>query len=314
MKRGCLLVVGVLAGAFAAWAVLLFTRAPGVDSVEVLVLSGLAALMTAGTFLALRRAFGLGADEAAIRRALRGEPLEDGRRGAALGELRPCEPDEALAAPFSGKPALAYEYEVHRQEEWFSEERGTGGATRQVRQQRRAVALAGHARLPCEVRTVHGGVRVVTRPVLDLAATDVDGEEARERARRFVEETTFETVAPERLVAELKESLGDFTSADAPRRRDTRREEAVADLAGWTLSEKVVSPGQQVCVVGDYSVAAGGLAGRSASWAPVHLRIGEPGSSVEEVRGSRGCLLVAAGVLVLLQLLLLVRVLTAGGG
>src|SRR5690349_19225794 len=51
-----------------------------------------------------------GRDRAAIRRAINGEAPRDGRLEVAAGPIRPI--GAALDAPFSGRPCVAYDYDV----------------------------------------------------------------------------------------------------------------------------------------------------------------------------------------------------------
>src|SRR5262245_37900504 len=71
------------------------------------VLGGTFAAVLVGSFAGL---FTGARDRAAIRRALNGEAFRDGRLEAASGAIRPI--DAALQAPFTGRPCVAYEYDV----------------------------------------------------------------------------------------------------------------------------------------------------------------------------------------------------------
>ncbi len=313
MKKGCLLLLGVLLGSWAAWAALTL-RFSDTDGAEVAIVSGLGAIMTTSAVALVRRVFDLDEDEKALRKAMRGEPLEVGERGAASGEVRPCIGEEPLAAPFSGRPCVVYEYEVHRTVTTLAEERDSSGLSRRVPRKHEVRAFSGHGMVPCEVHTATGNVRLGTRPVLDAPRKDVTDPEARERARRFLATTAFEVLSAEAAVAAVREEVEDFTSGETRLRHDSRVADAPSDLDGWTLSEKVVSAGQRVTAIGEFSLAAGGLVGRGGdSWAPLKLWPEEAKSAGESIRSLRGCLLLVAGVLLVLQFLLAVRILTMPG-
>ena len=312
MKKGCLLFVGALIGSYAAWAAFLLVRLHGTDGGEIAILAGLGAVMTTATVVIVRRIVDLDDDERALRKAMRGEPLEVGERGAAVGEIQPCIGEAPLSAPFSGRPAILYEYRVHRSEKHFAEERDGRGVLRRVERSHDVTALSGHGMVPCEVHGAAENVRLGTRPVLEAPWTALDDPEARAHARTYVDATAFDVVSKETAVASARENIEELSSGETRLRHDERSADAPADLDGWTLSERVVAPGQRVTAIGEFSLAAGGLVGRTGdSWAPLKLWPEDAKSTGESIRSTRGCSLLAAGVLLILQFLLALRVFLA---
>src|SRR5215207_3963240 len=107
LRRGCALILVLFAALFALYFVF-FTRyfewpgnlfAAGLGS-----LFGSMGLGGIGNLLWARR------DTAAFRRAARRQPLTDGSLAVVAGHIRPL--GAPLTSPFTGRPCVAYEYEV----------------------------------------------------------------------------------------------------------------------------------------------------------------------------------------------------------
>lgn len=172
-------------------------------------------------------------------------------------------------------------------------------------------AYTGYAVVPCEVRTPSGPVPLLTRPLLDTTfrATLLHGPEAVERARAWQARTQFENVKDRGLVRELSDHALSFSRGGGILQRDERHVEIDPDVEGWMLEERIVAPGETVCAAGTWSGPAGELLGDSTLTGALQLT---PGGAEEtaESRGSwRGCLLLVAAALFLLQAFAILRVL-----
>lgn len=174
-------------------------------------------------------------DAAAFRRAIRGVAPRDGSLTVVSGPIRPL--GAPLSAPFSGRACVAYEYDVLPR---------AGGETV-------AHDLTGVAMTPSVVEAAHGGVRLLGFPLLDeFPRTERADSAWRERAERYVAETTFEPMQGLRVVkllAMLEDALAD---ADGAVRKDCRLAADPVPLGDRVLRERVVEVGQQVCAIGLY--------------------------------------------------------------
>lgn len=140
MKKGCAygaLVWIALVGAYGyvAWEKV---REP-VPAAIVGVLGGTFAGVLLSSFLGLFTGAG---DRGALKRALAGEPPKDGRLEAAAGPIRPL--GSPLRGPFTGRPCVAYEYDVKNPDAERSD-------------------FAGVALAPCAVHGLLGPARLLGR-------------------------------------------------------------------------------------------------------------------------------------------------------
>ncbi len=277
--QACLLFVGTLLG----WGVFISSLAPGWNGGTGLVVSLLAAGLSTATVIGIRQIFTFRGDQEALDRATRGEPMVDGGHGAALGEIHPVAGEEPAEAPFSHGPALAYDYEISHMVE-YEETQGNRRRKRLVKE----VVYSGHALVPCEVRTVGGPVRLASRVLLEDDFRTLEGEEFLGRAEEFVAGTTFQDSEASGLLGVIEDVQEDLSSRETSHRHDERHRTAPADLSGFTLAERVISPGQQVCALGHYSAAAEGLVGTMSE--PLRLRTGNAAAAAENVGSRKGCL------------------------
>jgi hypothetical protein len=247
MRRACLFSVLQLVAFTAAW--YLFFRGR-VEPPALFVFAAVAGLLGA-IAVGLVWSFVLRARERrALARAVAGLPLEDGRFGAAAGRVQ-ASGLRTLTAPFSGRPALAYEYQVYR---W----KRTGSGRHASRDQQFAYDGCGLA--PCAIRTPTAKVRLLGMPHMDeLPALELPGSEAPPRVTEFLASTRFEEVPRGALRAAFRSAMARVTDEAEEIRRDTRIGEAVTDLSAWTLAERVIAPGEEVCVVGRFAAGRGGL-------------------------------------------------------
>ncbi|HEX7579577.1 MAG TPA: ankyrin repeat domain-containing protein, partial [Thermoanaerobaculia bacterium] len=290
MKRGCLRNLVVLAAATALWGFFLVPRISDGDTVLVLTICG--GLLTSVTVWTVWKIGAFRKDAGAINTARAGRPPVAGGWYAALGEIHPL-PGGGLAAPFSGRPAVAYEYDVTR---W--KERHTSKGQTQCR------AYFGSALAPCEIRTMAGPIRLFGMPYLDVESTAAVGPDVRRGADLWVSSTAFSETGLPRSIAELKADaaeMAESTDSVGVFRQDYRSDPD-ATLDGWTLSEKVVPPGQKVCVLGLYSAARGGLEPPPVEAAEtLRLLPGDTPKALELSTDRAGCLRFALVLFVLCQ-------------
>ncbi len=298
MKRGCLRNLVVLAAATALWSYYLGPRISDGETGLVLTIGG--GLLTSLTIWTVWKIAAFRKDAGAIESGRTGKPPVDDGWYAAIGEINLL-PGAGLAAPFSGRPAVAYEYDVTR---WKATSASKGSQT-QCR------AYYGSALAPCEIQTTTGPIRLLGMPYLDVEATTADNSDARRRADAWASSTAFSETGLPHSLADLKadvDEMANSTDGAGSFRRDYRSEPDPT-LDGWTLSEKVVSPGQRVCVLGQYSAARGGLEPPPVEAAEtLRLLPADTPQALELSADRAGCLRFAVAVLVILQVALLLFV------
>jgi hypothetical protein len=236
LRRSCLVVLAVFAGLFALYFAS-FTRYfewPG-------------NLIAAG-FGSLSGAIGLGGighlwwawrDAAALRRADRREPLADGALVAVAGLVRPL--GAPLTSPFSGRPCVAYEYEVV---EHLPRTKGHADPKR--------ADLAGFAMAAAAIDTADTRVRLLGFPLLDeFPQVRMPGREVAARGRQYAASVAFERGAL-RLISAMDDALADD---DGIVRKDFRLRDDPIPFEQRTVGERVVEVGQPVCALGRYDAA-----------------------------------------------------------
>jgi hypothetical protein len=247
LKKGCAIAAVVLAALYGFYLWLLWGR---IETVPVFILSGFGALGFLMLFSQLKEVLLGPAGSAALKRAEKGLPLEDGVEEAVWGPIEPL--GAPLEAPFSGRACVAYEYDA--------KEGGDGTAS----------TMAGFALAPSVIRSHRGDVHLLGFSMLDAwKESRYRDPEARERATRWVATTEFREMGLAKMGAmfsALDEAMADD---DGSVRVDLRTKEVTPDgLASCTLKEKVISPGETVTAVGIWDSAKGGLVpklrGRSA--------------------------------------------------
>ena len=270
MKKSCALVVVVwlvLAGAYAA--VAWWRTQERVPALIIGILGGTFAAILVGSATGLVQGL---KDRAALRRAQDGVPRVDGRLEAASGRVRPL--GAPLAGPFTGKPCVAYEYDVKDPKDGRS-------------------AFSGVALAPCAIDTPTGPARLLGWSVLDEFEGDPN-EIDRERGAAYLRSAPFEPLGLKNAVSMLSSLLADD---DGSIRKDFRIEGAEIDLAGRKISEKIVPVGATLTALGIWSAAKGGFASTGA--AVIRLYPFGPSVTAEEVVGNSRKTFAIAAVLFL---------------
>jgi hypothetical protein len=233
MKKGCMFLLVlwmVLAGVYGyvAWQKtrVLFPAA------MIAVLGGTFATVLVGSFAGI---FTGARDRAALRRAVNGEALQDGRLEAASGPIRPL--DAPLQAPFTGRACVAYEYDVKPPDNKESD-------------------FAGVALAPCAIDTPRGSVRVLGWAVLDQFPRETGPAVDRVRGAAYLEAAPLERVGVISLISVLSELLADD---DGAIRKDFRIGATTVDLDGRAIEERIVPIGAAVTLLGRWSEAKRGF-------------------------------------------------------
>jgi len=246
IKKGCAIGAVVMLGLFGAYLSLLWGK---VETVPALILAGFGALglvMVVGQLKAVL--FGSG-DSGALKRAEEGLPLEDGKEEAVWGPIEPL--GAPLAAPFSGRPCVAYEYDAKNPSSRDSEGRSTSGGS----------TISGFALAPSVIRSNRGDVLLLGFSLLtEFEERKLDDPQSRERAVRHAASTEFREMGLAKIGAMISTLDEAMTDDDGSVRMDLRMTGATAaDLAACTLEEKLIAPGETITAIGIWDAAKGGL-------------------------------------------------------
>jgi hypothetical protein len=213
-------------------------------------------------------------ERAAIRRGIAQPPTQDGPVVLA-GRIDSSRP---LEAPFDGREAAAYTYEV-------TIDKRIGRTTSRIPLYR-GVGLA-----PCRIVTGAGAFRLLAVPTIEGSTNDSHSDlsraGARERVAQYLRRTTFTpgNESAKELVARWGDDDGAYRSdvswVAAPGGELTASSGAAEsseppDLAACRYVQTVVAPGTEVCAFGHYSVERGGLVALSAFSHVTRLVLGDP--------------------------------------
>lgn len=201
-----------------------------------------------------------------VRRGLGGEEPVDGEMYAACGPIEAVGLDP-LVTPITRTPAVAYNYRI---------------ATLRDRRVWEGVAL-GPSRIQCGVYSV----RILALPQLDIPYELCTEPDAKRNAEAWLHETTFSGERG-RFFGATKLPDPIYSDENGAVRWDIGDGRA-ASLGAAMLHERVIRPGDEVCAIGRYSGARGGLAlDPRARRHSIVLRKGKPESSASAVFGSIG--------------------------
>ena len=249
LRRGCTLLV-VLFGALFALYFFVFTRYfewPGN-----LIAAGLGSLFGAMGLAGIGNLLWAWRDTGAFQRAARKQPMTDGSLVVVAGHIRPL--GAPLTSPFSGRPCVAYEYEVVQR-----------GPARKG-QSSQSTDIAGFAMAASAIDTPDASVRLLGFPILDQFPQSRDsGPDVAARARQYAGSAPFETmrgVGALQMFASFDDALAD---ADGAVRKDFRMTEEAIPFERRTLGERIVGVGQEVCALGRYDAEKRALVPRGAT-------------------------------------------------
>lgn len=184
-------------------------------------------------------------DRRVLARCRAGALPQDGKRFAAAGRLAalatpPPVQDALLAAPLSGAPCIAYSYRI-------------GGG------------FVGFALAPAAIAAPSGSVRLLGFPVLESGFPEQEctGDAAYERAVAYVAATSFadlDAAAAAEASLAAPAAAARTADVDGAARGDWRLGGRRSVERGDRLLETVVPEGEEVCAIGLYHAAEGGVA------------------------------------------------------
>jgi len=223
-----------------------------------------------------------------------GEELTDGETVTIVGRVRAL--GSPLRTPFSDQPAVLYSYEI----EHISQDRESTSTAKDY---------SGFALAPTAIDSSRGSINLLGFPLLEgFPKTTLDTDTARQNAAAYIASTAFTDMQgfhPGQIYQQIRDVL---TDDDGHLRKDWKMTED-RDLSDKSLTEQIVAPGEQVCVIGSWSAAKHGLVPGGTDGV-IQLLRGDPqkvGSNLwgKCIRNVIGGLIVAAivngGVYVLLR-------------
>jgi len=230
LARGCitgLLGLGAAIAAFHFW-----FQALGLEKDTPEPASVMAGFLTTLSIWVLWSVLEVHRDRALLQGAVAGVPPVDGKRAGFSGVIRASSP---LTSPMSRTSAVAYTYEIREI-----------GSTRYE-----GVALAVST-----ISTGLGSYRLLAFPVLDISNPFVDASTARRNAEAYIAATQFET--RNAAISNRPTAQREWTGDDGAFRGDSKGLDVIIP-SRCQFSEQVVAQGEQVCVLGLYSKARGGI-------------------------------------------------------
>ena len=128
----------------------------------------------------------------------------------------------------------------------------------------------------------------------DVPSQELSGGEARQRAAAFVASGVFEQAKRGAVRDAFRAAMARINDDTEEVRRDVRIGEPPPDLSGWTLAERVLAPGEDLCVVGRFAAEREGLVPPPAG-SGLSLRVlrGDPATVARRLR----IRMIATGVL-----------------
>jgi len=177
---------------------------------------------------------------AMIRRALSGDAPRDGNKIAAIGRITPN--GEALLAPFSKTPCVIYEYKI-----------ATGFTSDDTN------LYIGARQIPSTIQTRQGSIRLLAHPDLKLREQTIPREIALPNAQEYVKSAQIRESGIGNLTSSLKELMDAYKDDDGSVQYDNKVTSNPQGIDSAVFVEKLVRPGDEVCVIGEYSSQRGGI-------------------------------------------------------
>jgi hypothetical protein len=191
-----------------------------------------------------------------IRRAVRGERLRDGRRGAALGRVVVLQ-GEPATAPYSGLRCAIHEYTAYHLRPRVS------GPSAEVKD------YWGRHHVPCAVNGPQGQVQLFAWTEMEFPADEISASEARERAVAHSRDTIWTPMTSDLSESKLELANRMFSSDGAGHWDFTAGD---TDVSRLRFRESRVEVGETVCALGRYSASRGGFV-EDAGWIGFPIRI-----------------------------------------
>jgi len=173
-----------------------------------------------------------------------GEEMTDGETVTIVGRVRAL--GSPLRAPFSDQQAVLYSYEI----EHISQNAESSSTAKDY---------SGFALAPTAIDSSRGSINLLGFPLLEgFPKTTIDSDAARQNAAAYIASTAFTDMQgfhPGQIYQQIRDVL---TDDDGHLRKDWKMTED-RDLSDKYLTEQIVVPGEQVCVIGSWSAAKHGL-------------------------------------------------------
>jgi hypothetical protein len=250
MKSGCLKSVLMLLVFGAAWYTLFHLWFPPLDAILGSLVCGFGSVMIVEAFHATFKSWSdarrvSDTSSAGDMRPGAGR-LEDGKLVTVVGRIRATGP--TLRAPLSQRPCVLYEYDVSK----TYQSRGDD-------QERKA--FSGFALTPSVIEAPNLSVKLLGFPELQgFDQETLEGSVHFENGRNYIQATAFEDMQGMAAIGKVwglvKERIADD---DGAVRKDWQMADKSYDISDSSLTERIVAPGDQVCAIGVYSAAKGGI-------------------------------------------------------
>ncbi|MGZ7039933.1 MAG: ankyrin repeat domain-containing protein, partial [Thermoanaerobaculia bacterium] len=249
MKRGCAVALFTWAVCGGAYWYFLHERfrAP-LDWLVPLI----AGLLMAGAIGSLRMSIASGRDALKVSSqdtltGFTGEKLKDGANVSVVGRIRAA--GLQLQAPFSGRAAVMYRYQI-------DDTVGFAGEDQEWKD------FSGLAQAPAVIDSSYGAIKLLGFPILEGFDSSLqNSSESRAKAAAYIAATPFVNIKSLGLREAMREVFDTAESADGKVRKDWRSatSDDLSDKDDKDILEQIVAPGEQVCAVGKYSAEKNGL-------------------------------------------------------
>ncbi len=236
------------------------------DAIGIALLAGFLAWIAVSLLFSAAKAL---RERAAMIAGMGGAAPVDGRQTYAVGFIQPLGPP--LTAPLSGRPCVAYTFEVW---DWVG----------QGRRRTKTSYVDGVAVTPSVIVTTTGSVRLLAGPELDLEEDELDRAESLRHAAELMRTTPFEPPPPAFTRPSIEQRWSD---TDGEYRRHTRRIEQDVNLTTSRMSERHLAPNTRVCVVGPWSASQRAIIANPNDWSQItRILKGDPEAIASQLRAS----------------------------
>ena len=236
MKQACGVALGIYAICVAIVAAFLWRRSP-----DHMLVSFVAAIPLWFGITYIWEVFRRIKTTAMIRRALDGDAPRDGQKIAAIGRITPN--GEALVSPFSKTPCVIYEYKI-----------ATGFTSDDSN------LYTGARQTPSSIQTRYGAIKLLAHPDLKVKEQTVPREIAVPNAEEYINSAEIRDTGIGNLTRSIKDLMEAYKDDDGSVRYDNKTMyTGTGSLETNYFVEKLVRPGDEVCVIGLYSAQRGGI-------------------------------------------------------
>ena len=179
-----------------------------------------------------------------IRRGLSGDIPADGEKIAAIGRIGPAG-GSALTSPLSRTPCVAYKYEIRQ---------GTDDDS--------FTWYEGYALTPSVIQGRMRSIKLLAWGDIETPWKSVPAEAAAGNAEEYIQQTEFRAPTVADIRKTIKDAFDIYKDDDGSVRWDqvgTWTKSSQPTLQSATFRERLLRPGDMVCVIGHYSAARGGI-------------------------------------------------------